>query len=302
MKINEIIAEAKFAKPSIYYHGTSTRHLKTILSQGLDASRAGTGWGSTYNHTSELARDLVAVGGVYLTKDPDLALEAARESQVKLDRDKPVFVVVQYQPRHGVLDEDEVDVFVGRRVSKILGLRQRNVFLALYDVYTDKRIAQDSVYSHSDDFSAQIEKHPEGMTLARQLIIHELRRRAAHRLVRAGRDSMEISEAARIRKVDPEKILDLLPEDPQQGEEEYKKALKRGTVVLKNIAHKDSKDVVNIRSRQSIGFSGANKIIAIIAVDEKNDKFIVEYGEPTKEVISQLRKLPGFFSMKVSYR
>lgn len=297
MKIHEItVQEAKFAKPSIVYHGTSERYLKSILSQGLDARRSGTGWGSNDAYTSEMTRDLVAIGGVYMTGSLDIAYEAARDVIDNIGNYNPLIVVVQYQTRHGALDEDRVDEFVNKRISKLIGQRQNNIYIALYDAMTDPGTGNEFMTFYDDAYKKYAEKHPDGLALSKSIAAYELRRRAAHRFKRTGIDTEEVAEAASERDVDPKDIAKLLPEDAKKGEEDYRKVLKRATIVLKNLAHtsKDDKVAGNVRSRETIGFSGANKIVSIFSIKENEQTVKVHYGKLPESTKRQLSNLPGY--------
>lgn len=88
----------------IYYHGTTTKHLRSILKQGLvyDPRRK--------NYIGESSRSWETYGGTYFSPSFSLAFEVGGINQVKGYNDNVVVVGVTLDPRtqEVYLDEDEL--------------------------------------------------------------------------------------------------------------------------------------------------------------------------------------------------
>lgn len=85
------------AQPKIWYHGTSVRHLRSILVHGLQGSRK-----------SRYTGEMEALGGVYMSSSPGTAWEYALDFVGHTTPPSALMVAAQIQPRSLVLDEDMV--------------------------------------------------------------------------------------------------------------------------------------------------------------------------------------------------
>ena len=83
------------SRTEIWYHGTSARHLRSILAHGLQSNRK-----------SRYTKELTALGGVYLAKSPADAFDYALDFAGDTSPPSALMVAVQVQPRTLLLDED----------------------------------------------------------------------------------------------------------------------------------------------------------------------------------------------------
>lgn len=134
MNVNSVIngyitIEEKKSEITIYYHGTSSKNIDSILKYGLDKyaryTKKNKGWGAgkndktyTYTDTGELDDvDIISnqgdrlpfenYPGVYLTDNLEAALSAA-EDVSSYTGGYPTLIAVRVDPRSLVADEDDV--------------------------------------------------------------------------------------------------------------------------------------------------------------------------------------------------
>ena len=285
MKISEI-TEAKFAKPVIMYHGTNSGNLKSILSNGLTADRAGSGWASDFP-ASRHTRDLTAIGGVYLTKSLDIAYEAADESvNTSKERGQPMIVAVQYQTRHGYLDEDSIDDAISGTMRDL-----QNSYPSLVDAYVENELDDSPVsvfMSKLRKFMPGNSKHPELKKVVQRLIQGEIERRLSYEFTSIEKIVVAIDGD----DLDADEVHARLNQESKIAEQNFRKVLERATVVLKNQVHQGSKQD-NLRSPDSINFRGANKIIGIYVANEESEQLELKYGVMIPEV-SEFFENQGF--------
>ena len=282
MKVSEI-TEAKFAKPEIMYHGTRKDNLKTILSQGLLTRKSGTGWGSEIGGDQN-TRDMSAIGGVYLARGLSTAYDAARDMSDEFG-DDPIVVVVQYQPRHGVVDEDNIEFSVNVTADKASGIAG-NMLVALVQTYQDTDTGELLIQRMAQKTREEFKRHPDAERIANETVRDELARRLSHKELT---DDV-IDEASEKTGVAASKIMNMIPSTPEEGEERYRKALRRLTVAVKKAVY--GKDAhFTLRSRQDIGFRGANKIVSIIGFEPEDASVNVLYGKLPEDAINDIEKM-----------
>ena len=85
------------SKPEIWYHGTSVKNLRSILTHGLQGSRK-----------SRYTGEMESFGGVYLSERPGTAWEFSLDFAGQTDPPSALIVAVQVSPRSLILDEDAV--------------------------------------------------------------------------------------------------------------------------------------------------------------------------------------------------
>lgn len=123
MKLSDILTERRQQKTGIYFHGTSTAFLKSILKTGL-----------LKNPPKRVYQDdgIADVGqktfpnAVYLTKDIETAAEAQFWAYDSFGGE-PMIVVVQYVYNSGEMDEDE---FVFRLSTIVNEQRNKSEFVS----------------------------------------------------------------------------------------------------------------------------------------------------------------------------
>lgn len=280
MKISDLY-EAKFSKPEIMYHGTTSKNLKSVLSNGLNDYKVGGGWGSEYG-ANEKMRDLGAIGGVYLSRSVDLAWDVAIDIATK--EYNAMIVAVQYQSRSGVMDEDSLDDVINVSMLNI-GQSYGNTI----EAYIDQQLTDSATKIFMKNFTRSI-KHPiprknkdNVIKASRDTINAELIRKISYSDI----DKVEIDKLVGGTALDANEIVNTLTVSSKDAEEGLKHALRRLTVVLKKeVVIPDYQDT--LRSRESINYRGNNKIIGIYVVED--DVVKVKYGTLTDEAKHYFQK------------
>ena len=300
MKLREIFTEARFSDPIIAYHGTDPSNIPTILSQGLVPERSGSGWGSGIGG-SQQQRTMDAIGGVYFTSSFDRARRIPRTLT-------PAVVIAQVQPRSAFMDEDDIANNLIRTFSSAINMRLDGdiidslvrINLMGGDDLTTRQI--DAIMSElnrrGDDISDAVMAHPGSNDLLFDLFQAELERNLAHILARSSvtyiplhirsaadsiRDALSLDRDEAFETA--QQFIDSIP-DVAQAEDNLRYQLDRSTRSFKRaIYHLGSEEkrstIKSFRINERVGFSGANKILAIVIVHD-NDLEVV-YGEIPSE-------------------
>lgn len=96
--------ETRMQRTQLMYHGTSSSLVPSILKFGLVADPPK----RTYSRDTDIEQQgYDSYGGVYLSKDIDLAKDAAHTA-AKAHGGDPVLITVQYVLTSGTIDEDEI--------------------------------------------------------------------------------------------------------------------------------------------------------------------------------------------------
>lgn len=315
MKLNEaiILTEAKFSSPSIMFHGTSSKHLRSILSQGLHDRNLGSGYGSGVSG-SAYNRDMTAIGGVYLTASLRVAQSAASSSTSS--NENSVIVVTSVQPESGYADEDDIDILVkeaiGRQMSSMNAL-----MMYAENKYRKKNHADILLDRLPMRIGALLDKQPGVDNLMNEMLQAFLARNLAYDLRNPSQAFMShpkylLADELNIR--DPEAIdqaFEQLLDDigsPQEAERRYRKVLERLTIALKRFAYDKGVNVKalsttlsgsSLRVPTGIGFKGNNKIVSIIEVDDASRSFLVHYDRGiASQMLNEMQRLFGDYEMR----
>jgi hypothetical protein len=258
------IKEAK-AKPIYLYHGTHKSNLPSVMSAGLLANPKNRVWQEDPDASFHMP-SRQSLEGVYLTPNLMTAYGSANRSRKK-GRENPIIVIVEAQPNSLFLDEDEITV-------NFSAPGNNEYWTAYYYIKakTDPEIIKE-IEGFADRKMNQIEtkfgrRLHQGLAnrfkeIIKQIALAELKRKAAyindweykHVIERFGIPSEEV-----------------LPKpNTGEAEAEYKKYQDLMTRALKSLAkfkETDDIDFPNTRLTNNIGFSGGNKIVAVIEMDD----------------------------------
>jgi len=122
--------------PVILYHGTSSKNLDSILSQGLLTSPKHRVWhqdlGASFKNPSR-----VPLSGIYVTPNLDLAIAAASNSIKNKSESKeyPIIIVVKSKPSAIMADEDDVARFLSEvkiKDSKLSEEKSLHLYINYY--------------------------------------------------------------------------------------------------------------------------------------------------------------------------
>lgn len=312
MKINDIISlsEAKFDKPTIMYHGTSAKNVKTILSQGLTTNNSD-GYGSGIGGKSN-QRDMTAIGGVYLTT----SLRMAQSAASSLGSGNILFITCSIQAKSAYADEDDIDGLLKRAINTSRPKDVLTMFAGSKYLGTDYTTMV--LEALPKEIQSLIEHQPKGIQLLTKFIESYLARSLSHSIHDGNQfstspkfilaDIMNIKDSEAIDHAFDKLVKDV--SDVEQAETNYRKYLERFTVILKR--HSYDSDVnsealntrilgSSLRMPNSISYKGNNRIINIIEVDSENKAFIIHYDKGSvQNTLEDLSKLYGDYSVEDS--
>lgn len=124
MRIHEIVAEAKFRKPVVMFHGTSTAFLREILKKGLlpSAKKA------VYDKDSDTMTSGLpkkTLGGVYFSKSSRVARSSALQAANKFGGGQ-LIVIAQIAEQSSYADEDTISDTTLDIFKEVMGVAQYN--------------------------------------------------------------------------------------------------------------------------------------------------------------------------------
>lgn len=135
------------AKPEIWYHGTSVKHLRSILATGLHGKRK-----------SRYTGEMEAFGGVYLTNDIGTAWSFANDFVDATPVPSALIVVTQMQPRSLILDEDFFIEYLNNsaipRPLRVYTPEALRTYLMIQEGEIDSTIGK-----HWDEYVREVVKH-----------------------------------------------------------------------------------------------------------------------------------------------
>lgn len=273
MRFHEI-TEAKFSKPEIFYHGTSKKHLPSILKHGLRADKTGSGWSGS-ERGNVYMRGLKSYGGVYMTDNIDRSYVAASAAS-DLNRDG-ITVIIQFQPRSGVLDEDTVEKEIAEHLEEDLGAHAMPRFLN--DLNQDPDAVIDNIFDSSENleiFGEAVDTIPHGRKILTQFLKVYAIRIIAYMVL----DPSEWDLDDEYVNNPPVPIP-----DTQTAEAQYRNELDKISRLFKKLAYDKNyqmdRGTRSIRSFEDITFTGTNRIIGIVDNEDKPD----ENGEITHRIL-----------------
>jgi len=323
----------------IWYHGTSKSKLPYILSQGLIPNPKARAWSEERGKGSFQGPSLASLGGIYLTQNLGTAYSSAGPENYDPDNGK-VFVIVEAQPRSFITDEDDVSsALAWPSTSEFMALE---LFFAR-ELGTNESFVEDSRDDYVAKGLRRLQRQlktrmdPRLKSRLREIIKNgwsvALDRQVAH----AAGDDYRVSSSF-YRNISPEMTRDLdvayaeiraldIPEeekerrysdfvrsvrpqipDIQTAERNYAQYADQVTRTMKNLARPEqlSEDWNPVaRSLEPIGFSGSNKIVAIVEEirnrerekqgDYKGTQLKVWYGEPPAKFFDEYKQFAGSY-------
>jgi hypothetical protein len=293
---NERYSKSKSHR-NLWYHGTSSKYLKNILSNGLIVDAKEKSW-DTDPDASSSTPDRTSYGGVYVTNNFTTASSAAWRVARRTEKDTMI-VVMQLHPRGLVADEDSL---VGR-----LKYFPDSVALFFYRVLTYGTPYQE----YSDSVEKSKNEWVEKFLNQTEYELGELPRELRDRVISLLKEEGFLASVTRIvsyvtdnymwqREWDSRKYksedIPPLPK-PQEGEQVYRNFIDKLTKLLKIIPGKKETHSVG-RSLVNIGYRGKNKIICILVIPERmkpdSDKTVyVAYGSVPDSVKEEIRQTFG---------
>ena len=281
----------------IWYHGTSTKYLNDILTNGLIPNPKERSWNVDLD-ASAYTLDRSSYGGVYVTRNLMTATSSALRTASKTNGNKLV-VILDLQPKSLIADEDDIASF-------FVNYHEQNAF------YYYKLLKYGSEYS---DYMRDLEIEKERFTkkVVKQIsdskdIKNEKIKDLLHKLIsdkgfyatvtrivaysgsKPGSFSDMWTRCWDTRKID----IDQIPHLPtkEEGENVFRKFVNKLTILLKEIARSGG-FLKTARSLEPIKFSGSNKIICVVefvTYSKSPPKFKIHYGTLPQDFIDQYKQ------------
>lgn len=252
------------AKPIYLYHGTHKSNLTSIMSAGLLANPKNRVWDEDPD-ANFYTPSRQSLEGIYLTSNLMTAYGAANRSRRK-ERENPIIVIVQVQPNSLFLDEDELTINFSA-----YGNNSKWTVYYYCKLESDPEIKEE-IEKFADVKIGFIESkfgklHP-GLKdrfkeLLRKAAVASLKRQAAYV------EDYEYKHAIEMFGIPPEETLP--KPNKTEAEMEYKKYQDLITRAIKTLAKTKSTndfDFPNTRLVDNAAFSGNNKIVAVMEIDD----------------------------------
>jgi hypothetical protein len=118
MRYHELV-EAKFRKPNIMFHGTSTAFLQSILKNGLVPTPKSKSWGVDPD-VSMISQSRVSLEGSYWTSNLLTATSSAWRTSNKF-KGEELIIIAQIQQQQAHADEDSVTYTINASFSNAMG-------------------------------------------------------------------------------------------------------------------------------------------------------------------------------------
>ncbi len=245
----------------IWYHGTSAKFLPSILKNGLRIDTKEKSWGEDPD-SSLYSIDRTSYGGVYITRTLHIATGAAFRIAHRTDSNR-LIVIMNIQPKTLLADEDDfAHTFAGPISTDI-------------DTHNYKEL---KYHSPNGQISPETKKDRQKWVTDKlrkiYYLVGELHPTLLTRLTNLITDEGYFAYVTRvasyISKDEWRSLWDLreikeddIPPLPtsKEGEQIFRTFIDKVTRLLKHVPKKGSETG---RSLQNIGFSGTNKILAIV--------------------------------------
>ena len=285
-KIRNYISAAKFNKPQLYFHGTSTNFLRSILKHGLDPKLTNKGlWAEEETNYQPSRKSLP---GIYFAKSAYTAKIHAANLCRKIGG-KIVIVCTELQEKSSLPDEDNFGTINRMELIKgLMPLNENSYYLAI--IYVDLILAKDPIdsnyfktyYNYILLMYPHTIQSPKFQQIVYDLMLAEIRRLLCFYKSQDKYNSVNWDMVKHINlKEKTNYTIDDLPEKYQSiieatnnqsaAEKARRVALDRFLHTMRNYKHEDTwLGAKTLRINQRIGFSGANKIICILFIQEGN--------------------------------
>jgi hypothetical protein len=276
----------------IWYHGTSTKYLPSILSQGLIPYPKEKSWDSDKD-ASQVTLDRTTYGGIYVTKNLMTAYSAAWRTAQKTKGNR-LIVMIDLQSKSLIADEDDLTLYL-KQYPESLALWYFKIikYGSEFEEYLQELEKQKEKWAtdilNRLDESYEI-KNPKMRQVLKQYFKNEGFEAVVMRTVAYVSDKYQWHRNWDLSKIKAEDIP-ALP-SKQEGESAFRAFVNKLTSVLKSLVNKNS-FAPKGRSLEPIRFAGSNKIICIVELIENREhatKFKLHYGKLPQDFINQYKE------------
>lgn len=289
-----IIHEAKFSKPIIAFHGTSSSFLQSILKHGMIPNPKESVY-DVDDRASENKPSIKTIGGTYFTTRLGTAAAAATSAKNKFNGN-PIIIIANIQLKSTYGDEDKYDAQF--EIQYILRYElnitpdSRNFYHLYYDEQNKrKEIINTIANTIHNKFSNNNTNKPIPYDLITNLLDDYSNRILAHTVKKdSWSDPLEYT-------TNKPEILPI-----PEAEENYRQSIDKLTKYYREATvnkYNDEKDNpyslgVSFRITEPVTYSGNNRITHIIEINDKTLKLL--YGNPKtlpKEFLGQIKNTLG---------
>lgn len=238
MRIQNILTEAKFAKPEYAYHATGADNLKSILKNGLVPNFKEDGYGS--NETSDFGYSLTPLKGIYFTRKAKDAVFIAKSLM-----GEAIILICKIQSKQAELDEDRMNAAVlqEKKFLSTLRIALRNDYDFNMESFVESGEIDNIVSNHAKEVVSGLKLDERGKEAAFDSIVRHLNNLADFYI------------------------------DTETGggwdESKLKASQNDVTKALRLLAHSDKETHHTFKINAPVGFSGANKIIGIYNIETR---------------------------------
>lgn len=260
-------------KPIYMYHGTSSRNLPSILSQGLITDPSKKVW-ETDEYASFSMPSRASVGGIYFTKNILTAISSASNAVKNKEKENRIIIIAEIKPGSLFADEDAVPSGVAQvRMPNAAPHETFSSYLWAYlhvdPTNSDLISAQDLYINNS------IQRIKETLKMNK---VEELHPKLERRLKDLFEDGFFIALKRQVSHIDDydyrrgiDRVLErgqsIEKPNKDEAEREYSEYLDKITRILRNLAISEISREFGLRSGrtgQDVGYSGGNRIVGIL--------------------------------------
>lgn len=273
MKLNDIIAdlrEAKFKKPIVMYHGTSSKFTKSILKNGMDVDAKTKTWEDDAD-ASIHSPSRKSLHGSYWTSDLRTATSSANRTKKKVGGNS-LLVIANIAVQSALADEDDVTFVTKNAFNNTI----KNMFGVMPDaihawigMWFDDALKTNFLVKFSDTLHNNLTENPNkpiNAKMLEQVATAYVDRLLSHTI------AMGQSPFKRLRDI-PE--YDQLP--VTESERLYLKARDKLSSYYRESAQDETRFSHTLRYPENVGFSGASKITHLLEISE-DDIIDIKYG------------------------
>lgn len=279
----KIWLEAYHSQKEIMYHGTSDSVLAPILSQGLIPNPKQRTWQEDPD-TGIYQQSRKSLDSIYLTKNLMTARLSAMRAVDELGGKNRIIVIVEVEPRSLLADEDDVN-WLDNIPSPYPGhLANEYTIINLYANWKsleDKTLPLDQISNVQSEIKDYEKAYVENQLrrIEQKLgVLHPSFEQRIRELLKQGFYLALERRAAYLKTYShDQKIQDYVSKlHPAETEKKFLQYKDQMTRTLKRLARDDDSFSPTSRLNQPIGYSGKNKIVAIVKLIEKDNKTYVE--------------------------
>lgn len=281
----------------IWYHGTSSKYLKNILTQGLIPDPKEKSW-NVDPDASSATLDRTTYGGVYVTKNLGTAERSAWRTSKKTNTNS-LIVILDLQPKSLIADEDVVaNHFVGYSESNALWfykIIKHGTEFTQYKQDLDNERERFAVKTLETIKQLNNINNPKLESILKNLIKYDGFDAMVTRIAAYLDMSSYYNSDMWYRNWDDRKIKRTnipLPPAKHDGERVFRSFIDQLTRTLKSITKSSDRFAPTGRSLDPIRFTGNNKIVCILEIIPNKDSHEIlklRYGKVPQDFVDQYK-------------